>query len=72
MSAKKYDLHNAEHMIDLARDIQSFVYWRGSFYLGETVYSWKNFWDIVVGEIDEHQAIGVEIIDGNEVRFIYQ
>ena len=71
-----YEFSNIQDMIDLAREVQSRVYWSSSFYLlssgsGDAIDSvgFSAFWDIC----DDVHYIGATAvsIDGDDVEFIY-
>lgn len=44
---KKYNLHSMTDMVDLAKYVQTCVYWGGYFIRkdDETSHRWKDFWD---------------------------
>ena len=71
----KYMFSNPDHMIDLAKEVQSRVYWGGYFSIedgddsSESLH-WRHLWDAIVNEKEHKRAIGVEIT-GDIVKFIY-
>lgn len=70
---KTYQFNNARDMIELAKMIQSYVYWGMRFYLSNEEsdeYHYSDFWD-VADAAQDNGAIGVSIFSDNVINFIY-
>lgn len=70
-----YKLDYREDMIDLAKYIQTRVYWGGQFWFNdELAFRWKDFWDIIGVETEGRSDIkGVSIQEGPcIVRLVYK
>lgn len=66
-----YNLDRASDMIDLAIEIQSQVYWKGTFYCtnSDEYLKWSSFWEYLRSYQSEG-AVKVEITPYEEVTFL--
>ena len=71
-SYKYYRLNSTSDIIDLAKEIQSLVYWNTSFFCENTqeYFKWIEFWSLVEDYIDTEEITAVQFTNGDEVTFL--
>ena len=71
--ARRYSMKDAQNMIDLAKYVQTKVYWGSSFYIDdEKQIRYREFWDLASESLDAGYSV-VEITSseyGDDIRFL--